>query len=114
MYSCTVAYTGKVTFYNVPEQQVHVYLVRLYLGIVDDEEREEDSSPHGQRGVGQLATDKHLDEASEDKNDEAGEEHSAHVGEVPLRLEGEGGETADYGRGQEEGLHHNGLVEEGG
>ena len=27
---CTVAHTGKVTFYKVPEQQSHVYLVGLY------------------------------------------------------------------------------------
>jgi len=28
---CTVAYTGQVTFYKVPEIHGHVYLVRLYV-----------------------------------------------------------------------------------
>ena len=28
---CTVAYTGQVTFYKVPETHSHVYLVTLYM-----------------------------------------------------------------------------------
>ena len=31
MYKGTVAYTGQVTFYKVPEKHGHVYLVGLYL-----------------------------------------------------------------------------------
>ena len=31
VYACTVAYTGQVTFYKVPEKHGHVYLVGLYM-----------------------------------------------------------------------------------
>ena len=31
LYTCTVAYTGKVTFYKVPEQHGHAYLVTLLV-----------------------------------------------------------------------------------
>ena len=30
VYTCTVAYTGQVTFYKEPDKHCHVYLVRLY------------------------------------------------------------------------------------
>ena len=53
VYTCTVAYTGQVTFYKVPEKHGHVYLVRLYLqekhgGVRDGEglgERVEGGAP---------------------------------------------------------------------
>ena len=31
MYACTVAYTGQVTFFKVPEKHGHVYLIGLYI-----------------------------------------------------------------------------------
>ena len=32
--NCTVAYTGEVTYYIVPQQDGHVYLVTLYFKAV--------------------------------------------------------------------------------
>ena len=57
-----------------------------HLGVVDDEEREEKSSPHSHGGVRQLVAEEDLEEAAHDEDHQSGGECGAHVGEVSLGL----------------------------
>ena len=84
-----------------------------HLGVHDDEHGEEESSSHSQGSVSHLIAKEDLEEATEDENHEAGGEGGVHVGEVMLRLEGEGGQANDHRCCQEESLDDNALIKEG-
>merc|ERR1712026_248316 len=84
-----------------------------HLGIVDDEEGEEESSSHCHGGVSQLIAEEYLEESSKDENHQAGGEDSAHVGEVSLSLECKCCEAKDHCSSEEEGLDDDTLIKEG-
>merc|ERR1719234_2455536 len=84
-----------------------------HLSVKDDEEREEESSSHCHCCLCQLTPNEDIHEATKDEDKKASVQCSSDVGEVPLGLEGEGGQADNHGSSQEECLNNNGLVKEG-
>ena len=61
-------------------------LLSRYLGVVDDEEREQKSSSNRHGRVGHLVAHEDLQEPAKDQDHQPGGQSGTHVGEVSLGL----------------------------
>merc|ERR1719384_2805507 len=73
-----------------------------HLGVKDDKEGKEKSTPHCHCCLCQLASNEDIHESAKDEDKEAGVQCGADIGKVPLGLECEGSQANNHGSSQEE------------